>query len=134
MEKEGFYRLLRVPFIPYGSHINTMSTEINNLFKTFKELGNLLNKAKDKAGKALDLAEELSGEFDQEISIDMEAIQEKLRSILDDLDSSYEEARTLWDDEQVMEKSLEDGLDDEENYKTDNERIQEEIEEKEAKS
>jgi len=111
-----------------------MSTEINNLFKTFKELGNLLNKAKDKAGKALDLAEELSGEFDQEISIDMEAIQEKLRSILDDLDSSYEEARTLWDDEQVMEKSLEDGLDDEENYKTDNERIQEEIEEKEAKS
>jgi len=111
-----------------------MSTEINNLFKTFKELGNLLNKAKDKAGKALDLSEELSGEFDQEISIDMEAIQEKLRSILDDLDSSYEEARTLWDDEQVMEKSLEDGLDDEENYKTDNERIQEEIEEKEAKS
>ena len=111
-----------------------MSTEINNLFKTFKELENLLNKAKDKAGKASDLAEELSGEFDQEISTDMETIQEKLRSILDDLDSSYEEARTLWDDELVMEKSLEDGLDDEENYKTDNERIQDEIEEKEAKS
>jgi len=111
-----------------------MSSEINKLFKTLKELQKLLNNSIDKAGEASELAEELSGEFDQEISTDMEAIQEKLRSILDDLDSSYEEARTLWDDELVMEKSLEDGLDDEENYKTDNERIQEEIEEKEAKS
>ena len=107
-----------------------MSSEINKLFKTLKELQNLLNDSIDKAGEVSELAEELSGEFDQEISTDMDAIQLKLRNILDDLDASYEEAGTLWDDEIVMEKSLEGGLDDEENYKTESERIQEEIEEK----
>ena len=111
-----------------------MSSEINKLFKILKELQNLLNNSIDKAGEASELAEELSGEFDQEISTDMEAIQQNLRNMLDDLDSSYEEARTLLDDERVMEKSLMAGLDDEENYKTDSERIQEEIDEEEEKS
>ena len=111
-----------------------MSSEINKLFKILKELQNLLNNSIDKAGEASELAEELSGEFDQEISTDMEAIQQNLRNMLDDLDSSYEEARTLRDDERVMEKSLMAGLDDEENYKTDSERIQEEIDEEEEKS
>ena len=61
----------------------------------------------------------------------MEDMQEKLRNLLDDLDSVFDEARTLWDDEEAMEKSLQAGLDDEENYKTYSERIQEEIEEEE---
>ena len=111
-----------------------MSSEGYELINALSELQKQLNISLDIAGKASELAEDLSGEFDQEISTDMEDMQVKLRSLLDDLDSVFEEVRTLWDDEEAMEKSLRAGLDDEENYKTDSERIQEEIEEKEDKA
>ncbi len=121
-------------FIPYASYIPSMSSEDYALFKALKELQKLLNSSIDIADRASELAEELSGEFDQEISTDMENIQLKLKNLLDDLDSVFDEARTLWDDEEAMEKSLRAGLDDEENYKTDSERIQEEIDEDEDKA
>ena len=108
-----------------------MSNEIHPLFRSLKELRKLLAASVEKAGEASAYAHDLGGEFDQEISTDMGTIQEKLSEILDDLDSSIGESKTLLDDEKAMEKSLESGLDDEENYKTDSERIQEEIEETE---
>ncbi len=108
-----------------------MNEDIRKLFISLRELRKLLIVSIDKAGEASELAEEISGEFDQEISTDMEELQDKLNRLLEDMDASYEEARTLLDDEDHLEKSLRDELDDEENYKTDSERVQEEIDEKE---
>jgi methyl-accepting chemotaxis protein len=110
-----------------------MNEEMQKLFRIINELKKLLNDSAEKAGEASELAEDLSGEFDQEISTDMDEIQEKLNNLLDDLNSLYEESRTLSDDEDQMEQSFRAGLDDEENYKVDSERIQEEIEEEEEK-
>ena len=106
-----------------------MSNEINQLLRALKELQKLLAASVEKANEASDIASDLGGEFDQEISTDMDTISEKLSEILDDLDSSIEESKTLVDDDNALESSLDAGLDDEENYKIDSERIQEEIEE-----
>ena len=89
----------------------------------------MLEEAWDKAGIASAQAAEIGGEFEQEISTDVDGIQGSLRSITDDLESMMDEARTLWEDFNEMEKSLRKGLSNEENYKTDAEHIQEEMRE-----
>ena len=106
-----------------------MSREINKLFTSFDELRKLLYASIDKAGESSELAEELSGDFDQEISTDLEALQMKLSSILEELDVTYDEARVLWDDERQLEKGLRSEPDDEDNPKTKLGQIREAVEE-----
>ena len=106
-----------------------MSKEINELFISLKTLRTLLEAAWDKAGIASAQSAEIGGEFEQEISTDIDGVQVSIRAISDDLDSIIDEARTLWGDFDEMEESLRKGLDNEENYKTDAEHIQEEMRE-----
>lgn len=106
-----------------------MSTEIIELFRSLTQLRNTLEEAWDKAGITSAQAAEIGGEFEQEISTDIDGVQGSIRSITDDLESMMDEARTLWGDFDEMEKSLRKGLSNEENYKTDAEHIQEEMRE-----
>ncbi len=103
-----------------------MSGEINQLFVALEQLRKLLGDAIDKSNEATGFADEIGREFEQELSTDLDEIQNTLQELLDDLDSSIDEGKTLWADEEYMETSLRDGLDDEENYKVDSEHIQDE--------
>ena len=106
-----------------------MSSKIKELFISLKQLRQLLADAKDKAVDTSGQAAEIGGEFEQEISTDIDSVHDSISAILDELDSMIEEANTLWDDSDEMEESLRKGLDDEENYKTDAEHIQDEMRE-----
>lgn len=106
-----------------------MSSDINILFVTLEQLRKTLEETWDKTGIAASQSADLGGEFEQEISTDLDGIQVAIRQITDDLDSVIEEAKTLWEDFDEMEDSLRSGLKNEENYKTDAEHIQEEMRE-----
>jgi len=103
-----------------------MSREINLLFLALEQLRKSLEDTIEKARYATGLAAEIGGEFEQELSTDLDELKTTIEEILDDLDSSIDEGKTLWEDEEALESSLLAGLDDEENYKVDAEHIQEE--------
>ncbi|MFH1180318.1 MAG: hypothetical protein V1710_08155 [Candidatus Bathyarchaeota archaeon] len=109
-----------------------MSGEINQLFVALEQLRKLLGDAIDKANEATGFADEIGGEFEQELSTDLDEIQTTLQELLDDLDTSIDEGKTLWEDEESMETSLRSGLDDEENYKVDSEHVQDELDQEKS--
>lgn len=111
-----------------------MSIEINQLFKALHELRASIENIIDKARYASSLAAEIGGDFEQDLSGELDELRVSIEELLDDLDVSIDEGRTLWEDEESLESSLRSGLNDEENYKLDAEHIQEEREqEKEEK-
>ncbi len=85
----------------------------------------MLMNTNEEARKASIIAAELSGEFEQEISTDLDSIQVEIDKVIDDLDAALEEGKTLREDHIELEKKLRAGLD-EENYKINAEHIQEE--------
>jgi len=104
-----------------------MSDEIYRLFAILDKLRLTLRNSINMAEEASGYADKIGGEFQQELGTDLDDIQESLQGLLDELDESIEEANTLRDDFESMETSLRAGLDDEEEYKVESERIQEEI-------
>jgi len=104
-----------------------MSDEIYRLFAILDKLRLTLRNSINIAEEASGYADKIGGEFQQELGTDLDDIQESLQGLLDELDESIEEANTLRDDFESMETSLRAGLDDEEEYKVESERIQEEI-------
>ena len=104
-----------------------MSSEINQLFIYLGQLQKMLTETIEKTGEASELAAEIGGEFEQELSTDLESMQASIQNLKDDLDSVIDEGKTLWEDENALDTSLRAGLDDEENYKVDAEHIQEEM-------
>lgn len=102
-----------------------MSQDINQLFIILKRLKKMLMNTNEEARKASIIAAELSGEFEQEISTDLDSIQVEIDKVIDDLDAALEEGKTLREDHIELEKKLRAGLDDEENYKINAEHIQE---------
>jgi hypothetical protein len=107
-----------------------MSREINQLFIFLEQLRKMLEESEEKTGEASALASEIGGEFEQELSTDLDAIRAVIQGLLDDLGSAIDEGKTLWEDEKALESSLRAGLDDEENYKVDAEHIQDEMRER----
>ena len=120
------YPALFDPFIEYADQSFFMSREINQLFIALTQLRNSLDDTIDKARYASGLATEIGGEFEQELSTDLEQLRTTIEELLEDLDSSIDEGKTLWEDEEALESSLRAGLDDEENFKVDAEHIQDE--------
>ena len=104
-----------------------MSIEITQLLINLERLQKMITETIEKTGEASELAAEIGGEFEQELSTDLDSMQGSFQSLLDDLDSVIDEGKTLWEDEEALDASLRAGLDDEENYKVDSEHIQEEI-------
>jgi division protein CdvB (Snf7/Vps24/ESCRT-III family) len=103
-----------------------MSREINLLFIALEQLKKILENAMEKANQASGLAAEISGDFEQELSTDLDDMSTSIEELLEALDTSIDEGKTLWEDESLLDHSLRAGLDDEENYKIDSEHIQEE--------
>ena len=87
----------------------------------------MLEETVEKTGETSALAAEIGGEFEQELSTDLDSIQVTIQDLLDDLDSAIDEGKTLWEDEKKLESGLRAGLVDEENYKVNAEHIQEEM-------
>jgi len=87
----------------------------------------MLEETVEKTGVASNIAVEISGEFEQESSTDLDMLQVELQRLLDDLDSIIEEGETLRNDSNLMESSMRSGLKNEENYKVNDEDTQEEI-------
>jgi hypothetical protein len=106
-----------------------MSREINQLFIYLGQLRQMLKETGEKTGETSALAAEIGGEFEQELSTDLDSIQVVIEELLDNLDSAIDEGKTLWEDEEALESSLRVGLKDEENYKVDAEHIQDEMRE-----
>jgi len=104
-----------------------MSRETDHLFKSLNNLREMLAAAIDEAKEAAVFADDLGGEFMQELGTDLTDLQVSLRELLNTLDDSIEEGKTLRDDFKVMEASLRIPIEDEENYKVNSERIQDEI-------
>jgi hypothetical protein len=104
-----------------------MSREINLLFICLEQLRKMLEETNEKAREASALAAEIGGEFEQELSTDLGSLKVQIEKLLENLDDVIEEGKTLRDDEESMETSLRTGLDDEENYKTDSEHMQDEL-------
>jgi hypothetical protein len=109
-----------------------MSTETDRLFKSLSHLREMLAAAIDETKEAAVFADDLGGEFMQELGTDLADLQVSLRDLLNTLDDSIAEGKTLRDDLKAMETSLRIPIDDEENYKVDSERIQDEIKEEEV--
>jgi hypothetical protein len=114
-------------FIDYNFQFYTMSREINLLFICLEQLRKMLEETNEKAREASALAAEIGGEFEQELSTDLGSLKVQIEKLLENLDDVIEEGKTLRDDEESMETSLRTGLDDEENYKTDSEHMQDEL-------
>lgn len=111
-----------------------MSREINLLFISLEQLREILVNASDKTSYAYGIATEISGDFEQELSTDLDELKAKIDELLEDLDNYIDEGKTLWEDDRELNSSLRAGLEDEENYKVEAEHIQEEMkQEKEEK-
>jgi hypothetical protein len=111
-----------------------MSSESNQLIHQLEELRKSLQSSIDHAIEAASIATELGGEFQQEITSDLDEIQINVQEQIDHIDAIIDEAKTLQNDEQELELNLRAGIDDEENYKINSEHIQEErIQEREEK-
>jgi len=93
----------------------------------------MLEETVETTGVASKMAVEISGEFEQELSTDLDSLQVSLQGHLDNLDSVIDEGKTLWEDVNMLESSLRSGLDNEENYKVDAEHIQEDIKQDQKK-
>jgi len=87
----------------------------------------------EETGEASKIAVEISGEFEQDLSTDLDSLQVELQGHLDDLDSIIDEGETLREDSNLMELSMRSGLVNEENYKTNQESTQEEMKQKQEK-
>jgi len=110
-----------------------MSENIGQLFIILKQLRKMLEETVEKTGKASKIAVEISGEFEQELSTDLDSLQVELQGHLDDLDSIIDEGETLREDSDLMESSMRSGLVNEENYKVNDESTQEEIKQEQEK-
>ena len=106
-----------------------MSSEIEQLVLKLAHLRTDLEDSWEKIRVASSMAFALDGEFRQEISTDLDGLQGSLRELADNLDTVIDEARTLMEDSELMEKSMRIVPDNEENYKVDAEHIQEEMRE-----
>ena len=106
-----------------------MSREINLLMLKIEQLRRSLHESWEITREASSLATELGGEFEQEISTDLDGIHVKLGTLKDELDNIMDEAKALTEDFGLMEESMRAGINDEENYKVDAEHIQEEMRE-----
>jgi division protein CdvB (Snf7/Vps24/ESCRT-III family) len=111
-----------------------MSRTINQLFISLEQLKTAIEDIMDKTRYASSLASEIGGDFEQELSSDLDELRISFEELRDNLDASIDEGKTLWEDEEALESSLRSGLDDEENYKLEAEHIQEErLQDKEEK-
>ncbi len=101
------------------------------LFEEFKDLTDSLHKAHEKSQEASEEANNYGGQWEQETATDLDGITVRIQELLDDLESIIEEAKTIRDDADALEKQKRDEVEDEEVEKESIEEVQDKITEKE---
>lgn len=104
-----------------------MSKETAEAIRHIEELLDLVKKSKEKAGEGSRFVQDFGGEFEQEISTDLEDFEMRLQEIWNDLDTVLGEAKTLKGDRDEIRGDIRQPVDDEEQYKMKDEETQNEI-------
>lgn len=104
-----------------------MSKVTAEAIKHIEELLEIVKKSREKAGECSRFVQDLGGEFEQEISTDLEDFEMRLQEIWSDLDTVLGEAKTLKGDRDEIRVDIRQPVDDEEQYKMKDEGTQNEI-------
>jgi chromosome segregation ATPase len=107
-----------------------MSKVTAESIKHIEELLDLVKKSKEKAAEVSRFVQNLGGEFEQEISTDLEDFEVRLQEIWNELDTVLGEAKTLKSDRDEIRDDIRQPVDDEEQYKMKDEDTQNEIKRK----
>jgi len=105
-----------------------MSEDISELIVELNQLLDVIDEAKNRTIELSLRMRHIGGEFEQEVSIDLESFNTRLQDIWNDMDVVLQEAKTLQNDREELNANLQKGIQDEENYKIEVERMQERIE------
>jgi Sec-independent protein translocase protein TatA len=106
-------------------------SDVESFFGKLKELASSLGDAHAKAQEASEEADRFGGEWQQELSTDLDDVTVRIRDLISDLETIMREGRTLLDDYDVEEKRLREGKSDEELAHEEVEKVQDDIEERE---
>jgi hypothetical protein len=100
-----------------------MSREIQNLLLNLEDLRDNLQEAFNHTSEIANIAAELSNEWWMETATELDDFSIRIRNIIDDLDATIEEGKTMFEDYQERERVLREPDDDEENLEWETEEI-----------
>lgn len=92
-----------------------MSREIQNLLLSLEDLREKLQESLDQTTEAANIASELSNEWWMETATELDDYSIRIRNIIEDLDATLEEGKTMFEDYEERERTLRKPDDDEEN-------------------
>jgi len=92
-----------------------MSREIQNLLFSLKDLRDKLQNSLNQTTEAANIASELSNEWWMETATELDDYSIRIRNIIDDLDATIDEGKTMFEDYEERERTLRKPDDDEEN-------------------
>jgi hypothetical protein len=92
-----------------------MSREIQNLLFSLKDLRDKLQNSLNQTTEAANIASELSNEWWMETAMELDDYSIRIRNIIDDLDATIDEGKTMFEDYEERERTLRKPDDDEEN-------------------
>ncbi|MBD3207484.1 hypothetical protein GF319_14225 [Candidatus Bathyarchaeota archaeon] len=92
-----------------------MSREIQNLLLGLEDLREKLQESLDQTTEAANIASELSNEWWMETATELDDYSIRIRNIIEDLDATLEEGKTMFEDYEERERTLRKPDDDEEN-------------------
>jgi hypothetical protein len=97
-----------------------MSREIQNLLLNLEDLREKLQGTFEQTSEIANIAAELSNEWWMETATELDDFSIRIRNIVDDLDATIEEGKTMFEDYQERERVLREPDDDEENLEWEN--------------
>ena len=97
-----------------------MSREIQNLLLNLEDLREKLQVTFEQTSEIANIAAELSNEWWMETATELDDFSIRIRNIVDDLDATIEEGKTMFEDYQERERVLREPDDDEENLEWEN--------------
>jgi hypothetical protein len=100
-----------------------MSIEIQNLLLNLEDLRDKLKDTFDQTSEIANIAAELSNEWWMETATELDDFSIRIRNIIEDIDATIEEGKTMFEDYQKRERVLREPDDDEENLEWEDEEI-----------
>jgi hypothetical protein len=100
-----------------------MSIEIQNLLLNLEDLRDKLKDTFEQTSEIANIAAELSNEWWMETATELDDFSIRIRNIIEDIDATIEEGKTMFEDYQKRERVLREPDDDEENLEWEDEEI-----------
>ena len=100
-----------------------MSVEIQNLLLNLEDLRDKLKDTFEQTSEIANIATELSNEWWMETATELDDFSIRIRNIIEDIDATIEEGKTMFEDYQKRERVLREPDDDEENLEWEDEEI-----------